>query len=288
MASYTCKKCGKKVNISIYDPVYDLCPDCNLVIASGNYEQNVTGGTWFSSFGENLGHQIMGEVILRYYREQNPSEVIIILKKNETRDVSRNGILTNAINKLFWADVTPTKPTKDIRLINYRFSREVAALADKGYYPQYHTKSKIDYIDTSEKFYVLHLRNITTNTPKNVSQYDAEIILKLFDDENVYIVGNDLPFYDLEKPYDFINLRGKLDLSQIAWLCGHDNCIATISKDSGIAHLAAAAGGRVVSYGYASESQWVPSAPPGQVKAFGRTAGEFDKFINYIKNEFYL
>jgi len=288
-SNYTCKECGKVVNISRLDPVQDLCPDCGIVIFAERYERNVAGTTLFSSFGENIGHQIIGEVVLRYYKEQNPDENIILLTPFENYDIENSGIFNGNVNKFFWADISNmVNAPKDKRVIHYRFAREVAALADNGYYPEYKERQEIDWIDTSEKYYILHLRNIHENPEKNVSEYQAEKIFGLFENGKVFIIGNDMPFYELEKPFDFLDLRGKLSLQQISWLCGHENCIATIGKDSGPMHLAAASGGKVVSYGYASERLWTPKAKPGMVKTFGRVGGEFESFISYVKNEFHL
>ena len=286
MSYYNCEKCGVQVSISRLEQPRDFrnrCADCSVIIASGEYEKNIKGGiTLFATIGENLGHRVMSESLFRFYREQNPDETVYILSPAQTLNFSENYKEHSGFKKLFWADVSNiVNMPKDKRAIHYYFAREVAKIAELGYFPEWRDKEKFK-ASVGDPFYVLHLRNVHGNPEKNVTEKEAAAIFETLKGKTVFIVGNDMPFYQLELQHNFNNLRGKISLSNLAWLCGHKNCIATIGKDSGPMHLAAASGGRVVSYGYYSP-HWIPKTK--KIKAFIKINDEFDKFIEYLNNE---
>ena len=282
---YTCIDCGKVVNISRLDVLKQRCPDCDLVISSGSYEQNISGGlTLFATTGENLGHVVISEGLFRFYCDQNPDENIIFLNPIETKDILHSD-LYNRADKIMWAEVSNiVNAPKDKRVIHYNLARECSKLAERGHYPKWYDFETVEIEDYP--FIVLHLRNIHGNPEKNVTPDEAKKIFEMLSGHIVYLVGNDQPFYDIETGSNIINMRGKLTAEQTAWLCGHNNCIATIGKDSGPMHLAAASGGRVIAYGYQSNRLWVPKAKPGMVMSF--VNGHFEDFIEYLDTELCL
>jgi len=285
-----CKDCGTKINYSteeIEKDIPDYCPDCNLVIAKGRYGKNIKGGkTLFATVGENLGHMVMSESILRFYREQNPDETVSLLTPVETLDISEK--VSGDFDKLFWADVSNIAlPPDDPRVIKYSFARECTAISKLGYYPKWQDRHdnaniKIDNdihrLAEHNKFIIFHARKSKGNPHKNITDIEFYKILEALKDSNMILVGNDGSIYSGGvKPY--LDFKNVLSLDQIAYICGHENCIATIGKDSGVLHLAAAAGSKVIGFGYQSK-YWFPKS--GKVECFMNT-GEWQKFLACVE-----
>ena len=289
MSYFKCEKCGKQVSVSRLDYASNYnnrCSNCNYIVASGEYEKNIDGGTTiFSDVGFNLGHKVMFEALLRFYKEQNPKEFVSALTPEAMPNFIKNYKNHSGFNKLFWADISTQPPIKIEQAIHYNFAQECSAIAKQGYYPKWEKKQPITDINIDKPFIVLHLRNIDNNKAKNVTAKELAEIDLVLANTRCYLVGNDNIFdserdlFDLDFCYD---LRSKLTLDQIAWLCGHENCIATVGKDSGILHLAAAAGSKVVGYGYKSK-YWHPKTTSDKVKAFSNTEKGFDGFIECLK-----
>ena len=233
MPSYECEICGKIVNISRLDAIKQRCPDCDLVIANGEYKQNISGGlTLFASTGTNLGHVVMSEALFRFYSEMNPDETIVFLDPTETMNITEYELFPKA-DKIFWADVSNiVNEPKDNKVIPYRFSKECTAIAEMGFYPEWNTSIPVYTEDPDDYFVVLHMRNVKGNPEKNVTSDEARSIMSLLfgNDFTTYIIGNDDSF-DIPLEKEFIDYRKKLSLNQIAYLCGHENCITTIGKD---------------------------------------------------------
>ena len=277
----TCPKCKQRRSVSkLEKDLLDKCQACRTPIADGEYEKNVFRGlTIFASTGENLGHRALSESVFRFYREQNPDEKIRILSPVATFNFAQNYSQHSGYNKLFWADVS------NIALmpkgaIYYSLAREATALAKRGIYPVWNDKQSIDAINTDKPFVVLHLRNTKHIPTKNATEYEARAIISaLIDFDNIILIGNDRPF-ECERIKQMFDFREKLSLENIAWLCGHENCIATIGKDSGPLHLAAASGGRVIGYGY-QQKAWFPKGD--RVKCFMKTDENFYSFLQKIK-----
>lgn len=275
---YKCKVCGKEVSISRYEQTIPTrCPDCDLVIATGEYEQNIKNGlTLFSpvAMDGNLGHIVMFEAIKRHYKAANPDEKIKMLHVNDIKDLQRKRDFQRA-TKIFWADTCTAPPIKSDKIIRYRFSKELKALGKMDIYPKWSKKEPIEGLTLDAPFFVLHGRNIDRNPSKNMSTAEYTAILAAIAEHKsildarsnvktqVFQVGNDEALVD-ELPEFVTDLRSKLSLNQIAYLCGHEKCIATVGKDSGIQHLAAAAGGRVLGYGYKSLNDWIPNSDKAQ------------------------
>jgi len=286
-----CKDCGTKVSYSMLErDVPDYCIDCNLVIAKGRYEKNIKGGkTLFSTIGEPLGHNVMVESLLRFYKEHNPDETVSLLPHAATLKFIENYKDHSGFDKLFWADVSGIEPPDDSRVIKYSFARECTAIAGHGYYPGWEEKKEpnriLPYHETlpNLKYIVLHARNIENNQEKNMKDTELFEILMRLENIIVVFVGND---EWLKSELSIINdigydFRNKLSLNEIAWLCGHNNCMATIGKDSGILHIAAAAGSNVVGFDYQSK-HWFPKADPERVHCFMKTGG-WNKFLDFIE-----
>lgn len=280
---YTCIDCGKVVGISRLDELRQRCDDCNMTITRDRYQKNIPGGcTLFANTGDRLGHQVLTEVVLRYYKEQNPDEYVYYLTNQDTLGIEQNYNFPRA-QKIFWAETSNiVNAPKDERVHHYYLAREAAALAEMGYYPKWHNFEMTDAADVSQPFILLHLRNVHNNPEKNVTEEEAAKVFDLLHDYNVYIVGNDQPFYQLEMQHGIESLRGILTINQTAWLCRHENCIAMIGKDSGAAHLAAASGAKVISWGYQHHRHWTPKGEAGRCVSFVDVNDEFDKFLDYI------
>lgn len=281
MSSYTCIDCGKIVNISRLDIPQKRCPDCSLLISKSRYDLNIDNGiTLFANTGDNLGHKVITEALLRFYVSKNSNEKIYYLSPMSTMDIEKHPLYEIA-DKIFWADVSNiVNAPKDKRVIHYYLARECSYLAGLGFYPEWKNLEPID-IELPENYIVLHLRNVHGNPEKNVTSFEAQSIYwKLVNfEKKVFIVGNDMPFYDIALEKLFTDLRGKLSVEQVAWLMAQPNCKATIGKDSGPLHLAAAVGCPVIAYGYQHNRYWIPKGK--NVTAF-TVADDFESFLNSV------
>lgn len=282
MPSVNCKHCECIISYSINDAPPDFCHKCQLTIAWGKYPKN-QGVTLFASVGENLGHVVLFDAIKRYYEEQNPNETIIYLTPVETLDIEQHPRWGDA-NKIFWADISNIRlMPNDKRVYYYRFTSELEALEKRGIYPQWNKKEPIDCINISEPFVVLHARNSRKNPEKNMTPNEFDDILQRACVAPVYVVGNDAPFDNEE---NVIDLRKQLTLDQIAWLCSRPNCLATVGRDSGVLHLAAAAGSYVIGYGYKSNYFWTPKTAVDRSVAFTFSGEGYNSFIKFLSSYF--
>jgi hypothetical protein len=286
MPSYFCIDCKREVHISRLDFLRQRCPDCDMRISRGFYQQNIPGGvTLFANTGDRLGHRVLTEVILRYYKEQNPLERVYYLSNVDTLDIWKNYNYPRA-NKIFWAETSNIAiAPRDDRVIHYFLARESSALADMGYYPQWtYGFEMTDAVDVSKPFVLLHLRNVHNNAEKNVTDKEAVEIFRVLQPYNCIIVGNDQPFYWLENDCLFENVRGILSENALAWLCRHENCIAMIGKDSGPLHVAAACGADVIGYGYKTNRHWAPKGTEEKITVFVDVNNEFERFIVFVED----
>jgi len=126
---------------------------------------------------------------------------------------------------------------------------EVDLLAERGIYPAW-TEFDLSVAEQYSDFAVVNLRNIKKAKPKNVDPITANFVLEYLSAKysKVMIVGNDDKLtIEIDRP-NVIDYRKKLSLPQIAGLCRYADIYC--GSDSGIGHLAAAAGcARLVVWG---------------------------------------
>jgi hypothetical protein len=131
---------------------------------------------------------------------------------------------------------------------------------------------------------------------KNIEPAFVYSILKLLQAKykagainGVVLVGNDLEArgFDLETIFRIIDdslpicdLRNKLDLKTIAWLC--EQAKLFIGIDSGLAHVAGAAGcPRLVTWGY-DNMGWLPKVPKERLVGFLKKDSQLGKVLEAV------
>ena len=161
---------------------------------------------------------------------------------------------------------------------------EVCEYASRGVYPELEYILDKPKIDLPEKFVVCHFRNVE-KVPKrprpkrNVSPELARRIVRLIEGYGfpVLLIGNDDPL----GVSGTVDLTHKLSLGEIAWLCKHS--ILFCGRDSGVAHVAAAAGARIVAWDFHPNGKWYPKAPVENWTGLSRHATTDDRVIQEIK-----
>jgi len=265
MPQYRCTVCKKTITYTKTDNSFHKghcweCPLCYSVLAKNRYERNIKGTTTiFSPMGLALGDRIVSEVIKRRYILENPDEKVIFLNSefdfNKIKEKYRPA-------KIFWSDITLFKTMpKDV--IWFSICNEANEYARQGYYPQltFRYKSveikKINFV--KEDYIVFHIRNIERSKDKNEKPEIANNILSYLTKAGfkIVLIGNDERL-GFEDNYNIVDLRNKLKLEQIAWVC--DNAKLYCGKDSGLAHLAGCTSASLVVWDFASP-RWYPKTP---------------------------
>ena len=264
MAKFICSKCNRVINVprdeSGMPPFIKNrteCMDCYSVIAAGRYEKNIAGTqTLFSPIGAlngqpALGDSIMYLTVLRYYMEQNPNEKVKLAKDltefNEERIKSC---------KIFWADTTGYL---EDGMKWFSLPNEARALGKMGIYPQLPEQPAKPKNFNFNDYVVAHVRNIDKCLFKNWTLEEVMDILAFVNlqlKQQIVLVGNDQSFND--EGLFATDLRNKLTLAEIGWVLQHAKLF--VGKDSGIAHMAAAAKCKSVVWGFHNEA-WVPVNP---------------------------
>ena len=274
---YICHICGKEVSIpdadeSLHNNDVKECQICYSVIFAQRYCKAKRPRTYFAYTGDRLGDKILFEFLLEQYKKANPKELVNVLPNFKSTDDARRFIMYNAdvSDKIFWSDVSGPMP--DLQgIIWYPLTSEVNHYRDAGIYPEWKTfkipkKDVISYIEHNgliEWFVVLHLRNIEKCPSKNSTLEEFGIVRDMLKHLRVIIVGNDgCSDYEENLPDKWLDLRNKLTLNEIAYIM--KRCEYFIGKDSGIVHLAAACGVKIVTWGYKS-SPWIPKCKPNQM-----------------------
>lgn len=265
MPSYMCTICGNKVTYppgdeALHRERHNECALCYTLIYSRRFAKT-SDTAIFGPAGPGIGDYIYKRFLMDRFAVDNPDMTVVDLVDPGT--VSSFG---DAV--VFWADNAGVKNPPPPRANQYILANEVMAYARDGHCPGlWFDKEPVDI--PFRRFIALNMRNIDRCTEKNVTAEEAKIlILNTWDYiktgyiEGAVIIGNDQRAECFDLPECIIDLRGKLSLGQLAAVCG--DAVVTVGKDSGILHLAAAAGGRVVGWGYRLR-QWFPIAPPGRV-----------------------
>lgn len=286
MPTRVCAKCGKDFQFPLCDTDFHdthmgECPLCWSVIAAGRYQKNIKDAvTLFSPMGNALGDGIMQEVVRRRYAADNPDEHIVNLGLVTPDDA----IAQYRPTKFFWCDVTNFVLFPGVEKTTwFSLCNEAEEYARQGYYPE--LMFDVKPVEVPESYVVLSARNVNKAPMKNAEPVILnKILISLYNeykDLKVVVVGNDFKdetvYYD---PEYVIDMRFKLGLPEIAYVCQHSKLV--IGKDSGILHLAAAAGANVVGWGYA-DLRWRPKAPPDRVKTihkYDSTPGAVMDMVN--------
>jgi DNA-directed RNA polymerase subunit RPC12/RpoP len=273
---YTCTRCGGKVvtsddkqNIKRHKARGWRCPLCYTIIFDEKYKRNIPGAlTLFSPMDSMMGDRVVLEGVLRYYRKQNPDEMMELLGFCDPKEVIRNRKPT----KFFWASTTNMLQCPDHKsIIRYNVAREACALATKGVYPALWFRPKRVDLSQYGRYVCLSVRNIDKAAFKNAEPYIVNRLWIHLDKlvrekkiDSVVIIGVDLPLNGVYEPTDerwVFDMRGKLKLQESAYILKH--AALTVGKDTGTMHLASAAGSPVVAWGY-TEPDWRVKAPAGK------------------------
>lgn len=281
---FKCRKCGNRISYNIKDrELFESlgweCSDCHITIANKRYEVNIKGGvTVFSPMGAALGDQIIQEVVRRRYVADNPDERVIFLDEwsNNIFDIYQP-------NKVFWANLHSGGLMKPEAAIWFSLCNEVNEFARQGYYSQFPyrlSNSEYENFRLFKGSVVFHLRNIDKVREKNIEPIYVLTVLNVLKGlkvRKVVFVGNDQVTdgldlrtinFNLGNGLQIFDYRNQLTLNQIAFLCHHARLF--VGKDSGIAHLAGAAGCRnIVVWGY-QNYRYFPKVAPGVCTAWTR------------------
>jgi len=293
MPRFVCNLCQREISYSEndearFESMNWECDECYVIIGKRRYEVNQAGrNVCFSLMGMALGDKVMQSVIREQYAKDNPDENVIYLGYCDPVQVIKD---YNPV-KFWWANVTsimtmPVHPSVKW----FSMCGEASYYASQGIYPRLDFEPLRPQNFNVEKFVVLHIRHIAKAPNKNAEPFIVNRIIEiLFDQwkkqeiEAVVLVGNDYQPPDIYLPPGLcIDLRNILLLPEIAWLCA--NARLTIGKDSGIVHLAAAAGGKMVSWGYVSK-QWFPKCPTENYIALMADESHWDNVTDAVKKK---
>jgi len=274
MPSYTCTICGNKVTYPAGDKAlqeyrYWECALCYTVIHSRRFPKPTPGAVvMFGPAGPGIGDYLFKNFLMECFQEKFPNTELI--------DCTGSGTIGAQLGAdlIFWADNAGPLNPAPAGAIPYILTNEVHAFVRDGFWPklwfdpeEYLLPHRVDL----RRSVVVNLRNIERCSPKNVTDIEADNLFKICtllhargEIDRIILVGNDAPLSMSWLPDFAIDLRGKLTLPEIAWLC--HGALFTVGKDSGILHIAAAAGGYVIGWGY-RDQQWRPLASEGRAIA---------------------
>lgn len=222
----------------------------------------------FGPAGPGIGDYLFKNYLMEQFRRMFP--------ETELLDVTGSGTIGTQIGAdlIFWADNAGAMNPPPQGAIPYILINEVRAFVrSTGRIPGlwFEPEQSAWGLTDLRKTVLVNFRNIDRCSPKNVTVDEAKGIFRYLDRlreigdiDSIIMIGNDAPLPMSWLPEYAIDLRGKLSLGEIAWLCRH--AMMTIGKDSGVLHIAAAAGGYVVGWGYRLR-QWMPIAEEGRATA---------------------
>ena len=286
MPRFECTNCHALVTYADIDrPYFERhlweCNMCWSVIAKQRYPVNIPGGvTLFSAMSSALGDDIVARLVRAQYAKDNPDETIMHLGLCDAADA----IAEHKPDKFFWANITNFIDRPREGVIHFYVENEGREYEARGIYPWLWFEPR-EVGGLPAKYMVLHVRNINKAPFKNAEPMIVFKVTMLLERwimagkiDGVVLVGNDLPIELEDLPPQFVDLRNKLTIEEIAWVCNHSR--GFIGKDSGVAHLAAASGAKVLAWGF-RDMRWKPKAPPGMVTAM--TAEESNGQSVYMK-----
>lgn len=257
MSHYECTSCGVRVSESDQKDFSKMtnnrCGKCWTVISSKQYPADLRDTvTIFANCGTGLGDNVIFDVVKREYLKCNPHEKVLFLGPDQKL---KDYVYLHSPSKIFVNEFSREESIDYRGVIRYNLLNEVCAYAERGIYP------KIKHVDIiNEKPYVVaHFRNVTKAPEKNVNPKIARDIIGWLLDRTTYqvfVIGNDKEIMKYHLYSKRIrNMTGLLELDEIAGLCKRSELF--IGKDSGLVHVAAAAGAKIVSWGFNGE-KWEP------------------------------
>jgi hypothetical protein len=279
---FDCLDCGRTVFITINDwGHYELkgfyCPDCHSCIAKKRYKINIPGAkTVFYHIGEALGDVVVFDAIRRAYLQDNPGEEVVFMQAESP--------IPQNITKFFISDlrVKSSLFTQAPHCYEYILINEVTILRQMGIFPKWDKIQKPD-VELPETYIALQLRNVAKADFKNVTPAESMLLFEILNKSEIPIVliGNDEPIGIEQYAKNLLHdLRFKLSLDEIACVCR--NSKFTVCKDSGIGHLAGAAGGNIVSWGFVNK-KWMPYTE-NMGFYYMNTMQDFIGFVNCLRN----
>jgi len=294
MPYFVCNKCKREINYSekdesLFEELQWRCLQCWTIIGEKKYPVNIENSTTvFTAIGDGklgagLGDRILFEVVRRKYIEDNPDENVIFLKVDDDHEKISSFYPTKIFLNEFYREDTGRLNNKAV--IRYKMINEVCYFAEHGIYPRTMYELVRPNVELPEKYMVVHLRNIEKKPDdKNVSMEIATKIMRLLNgsQHNIVLVGNDNRFREETWENDnVLDLRNKLSLEEISWII--KNAMLYIGRDSGLVHLAATCGTRIVSWGFISD-EWFPKMPSNKFAALLNRDSNWDNIGNVIKN----
>jgi hypothetical protein len=300
MPLFHCSECGKEVDYPARDEYFYAdrcwqCMQCYLVIAKRKYPTLPNAQTYFAMSTEfnRLGDRIWINTIFEYYRQQNPTETVILTTTEQLSHLLEGRL---HYDKLFWPNMLnhnfiPRDPTHPDRLAKNVFLFNVAAeLTDlvehcglklnPGFQPQ--PPAEIP----PQPYIVFHLRAYDM-PEKNVTFEELFRILQVLrrcqnEFKSIVLVGNDHPVFTdndlLEIWPPFIDLRNRASLPEILWLIA--NAKLYLGKDSGITQLAACTDVKIAAWNFESPD-WFPKANPDNLTVACKQE-PFSKFLTKL------
>lgn len=273
MPSYICTVCGNTVTYpagddSLHEMRQHECALCYTVIQSRRFREPEPGASvMFGPAGPGIGDYLFKNYLIEQFIRRYPG-VDIINVTGTSWAASKIGA-----DLIFWADnagiANPAPPGAIPYIITnevHSFVKATGRVPGLWFEPEESAWSLTDL----RKTVLVNFRGIDRCLEKNVTTDEAaqvfgclEGLKKQGDIDSIIMIGNDIQVQDHSLPDYAIDLRGKLSLPEIACLCRR--AMMTVGKDSGILHIAAAAGGYVVGWGYRLR-QWIPIAAEGRAK----------------------
>lgn len=292
MPYFTCKTCKQDVSYNELDlPLHESrefeCPLCYSVLAEHKYPVNVAGAnTWFSPMGSALGDTVIFKMVYREYVKDNPDEKIytmMICDPDKFVDDVKP-------DKFFWASTTNFMPPPQKGATYYYLENEGKHYAAKGIYPDLWFNPLRSNIGGT--YIAMHIRNVLKCPPKNAEPFIVNRIIELLHKlheagkfDKVVLVGNDEPNECIYIPDGyFVDLRKRLSLEELGGVL--QGAKLFIGRDSGVAHLAGAAGCPVTAWGYV-DPRWYVNAPAERLACFikGEPIESIQKAINTFLGE---
>lgn len=296
---YTCKKCRQEISVQ-KDELKQAekrnweCLNCWTVIATNRYPKIPTMTTVFSNLGKGLGDKVLSENLLSFYREQNPSEKIVVLKKT----LSANACKTKyRYSKYFISnvndnalDVIPSGKT----IYWFNLNTEIKEIFSNGrelrlWFKPIKPKLTTDELISlkNESCVIVHARHICKNgdkldNSKNMTKDEFQSILNMIWKYNKIpvLVGNDKEIPGINYKQKYFDFRNKLTLEEIAWILKRG--ILYIGRDSGMLHVASCINGLpLIAYNFVQDT-WKPFTTNSH-KFFNSRKFDFKDLINEIE-----
>lgn len=268
MAKFICSKCKREIIYSRTDKTFErmgwTCPACWTIISDRLYPAgNIAMFTAIGdrTLGSALGDRTVFEVVKRNYIKDNPDETVIFLSPDDDHVAA---VSQYRPDKIFLTEFYREDTVGFDTLSNcYRINvlNDVCEYARRGDYPRLEYPLEWPDMPLPEQYVVLHIRRIEKaptcphpqrNVPIELAKKIIDFVLKF---SQIIIIGNDDIEDEFGKLHGVHDLRWKLTLPEIAGIMSRS--LLYVGRDSGLIHVAAAAGAKVVGWNF-NGTKWFP------------------------------